>query len=75
MKEGIHMSKSFKGWVLWFLILFILDLFVPFVLLKETPTWLGSFLFWLLWIVVAIFSMFVIFLRWQENESECGTEN
>jgi len=63
------MGKSFWGWVSWFGLLLILDLMVPFVFLKDTPAFTGSFLFWVIWIMVAIISMFVIFLRWQDTES------
>jgi hypothetical protein len=35
-------------------------------LLKGVPKVSGSFLFWLIWMSVAILSMFVIFLRWRE---------
>jgi len=63
------MEKSLWGWICWFGFLLILDLVVPFTFLKNTAVFAGSFLFWLIWIVVAIISMFVIFLKWQDNES------
>lgn len=60
------MGKGFWGWIAWFLFLFLLDFVVPFVWLKNVPKITGSFLFWILWIIVAMGSMFFIFLRWQE---------
>jgi hypothetical protein len=62
------MGRSFWGWVSWFVFLFALDFIVPFKILKDSPTLMASFLFWVLWVIVAIVSMFIIFLRWQENE-------
>jgi len=63
------MRKSFWCWAGWFLFLLILDFALPFVFLKNIPTVMGSFLFWLLWIAVAIISMFIMFLKWIDNES------
>jgi hypothetical protein len=61
------MGKVFYGWVCWFVFLFILDFTIPFYLLKNVPTVMGSFLFWVIWMLVAIASMFIIFLRWRED--------
>ena len=63
------MRKIFWCWVGWFLFLFVIDFTLPYVLLRKIPTVQGSFLFWLVWIAVAIISMFVMFLQWQDNES------
>jgi drug/metabolite transporter (DMT)-like permease len=62
------MGKTFWFWVVWFLFLFCLDFFIPFFMLKDIPKLTGSFLFWVIWVFVAIISMFVIFLRWQEKD-------
>lgn len=62
-------GKSFWCWAGWFLFLFVLDFTIPFVFLKKVPTVAGSFLFWLVWITVAIISMFIMFRRWQDRES------
>jgi hypothetical protein len=62
------MGKGLWGWLAWFVFLFLVDFFVPFRLLAEVPSVAGSFLFWILWVVAAIASMFVIFLRWREPE-------
>ena len=61
------MYGSFGGWVTWFVFLLILDFIFPFAILKNYPTLTASFLFWVLWVIVAIVSMFIIFLRWQES--------
>ncbi len=62
------MAKGIWAWIAWFLFLFLLDFVVPFVWLKNVPKIWGSFLFWVLWITVAIGSMFFIFLRWREPD-------
>jgi hypothetical protein len=62
------MSKAFWRWVSWFAFLFLLDFNIPFKILKDIPTLTASFLFWVLWVIVAMVSMFIIFLRWQEGE-------
>jgi uncharacterized membrane protein YhaH (DUF805 family) len=62
------MEKGFWGWVAWFVFLFLVDFIVPFIYLKRVPKVTGSFLFWVIWILVAIASMFVIFLRWREPD-------
>jgi len=64
---GKTMGKAFWGWMCWFVLLFILDFTIPFLWLKDVPKITGSFLFWIIWIIVAITSMFVIFLRWREE--------
>ena len=64
------MNKSFGVWVGWFIFLLIVDFLVPFQMLKNVPRVSGSFLFWIIWVVVAIISMFFIFLRWREDDSQ-----
>lgn len=61
------MSASFWWWVGWFLFLLLLDFVIPFHYLREIPRLSGSFLFWMIWILVAIASMFVMFLGWRDN--------
>jgi uncharacterized membrane protein YhaH (DUF805 family) len=61
------MIASFWRWIGWFLCLFLLDFLIPFRYLREIPRLSGSFLFWIIWILVAIASMFVMFLRWRDN--------
>lgn len=60
------MGKRFWGWVAWFFFLLLLDFIIPFFWLKDIPKITGSFLFWTLWVSVAIGSMFLIILRWRE---------
>ena len=61
------MGKAFGGWVLWFIVLFIVDFTIPFHQLKGIQKVQGSFLFWIIWMAIAIVSMFAIFLRWREG--------
>ena len=61
------MIASCWWWIGWFLFLFLLDFLTPFYYLKEIPRLSGSFLFWIIWILVAIVSMFVMFLQWRDN--------
>ena len=67
------MGKVFWGWVCWFIFLFIVDFtipfqdFIPFHALKGIGKVSGSFLFWIIWMAIAIVSMFAIFLRWREK--------
>jgi uncharacterized membrane protein YhaH (DUF805 family) len=62
------MSPSFWWWIGWFLFLFLLDFLIPFQYLMKIPELSGSFLFWIIWILVAIASIFVMVLRWRDNE-------
>lgn len=64
------MGKGFWGWIAWFLFLFVLDFFVPFIWLKNVPKITGSFLFWIIWITIAIVSMFLMILRWREPQQQ-----
>ncbi len=64
------MKRSFWIWVLWFSFLFTLDFIVPFSVLSDIPRLSGSFLFWIVWIIVAITSMFIIVIRWREDDTQ-----
>ena len=64
------MGKAFWGWVCWFIVLFIVDFTMPFHVLKGVGKVSGSFLYWIIWMAVAIVSMFAIFLRWKENDKK-----
>ncbi len=61
------MKTVFKAWACWFLFLIAINFYVPYRLLHNVPRMSGSFLFWIVWILVAIVSMFVIFLRWRDE--------
>ena len=63
------MKKSFWLWVGWFAILLLVNFILPFTLLARVASVKGSFLFWLIWIGVAIFSMFMMFMTWQDDKS------
>jgi hypothetical protein len=58
-------KKAPRRWLMWFLFLFVLDLLVPFAWLSQVQKITGAFLFWTLWTIVAIVSMFLIFLKWR----------
>ncbi len=59
------MTKSKMVWG-WLAVLVALDLVVPWVVLGNEGRFLGAFLFWVVWTVVAIASMFLLLLRWRE---------
>ncbi len=63
------MGKRFWAWAGWFLFLFVVDFSVPFLFFRGIPTLAGSFLFWVVWTLVAMASMFAIFLPWREPEN------
>ena len=56
-------TKSALVW-LWLGLLIAVDLVVPWLIIGQEATFLGPFLFWVVWTVVAVASMFVIFRRW-----------
>ena len=62
------MQKSLALWIAWFVFLLLLNFYIPFVVLVDIPNLSGSFLFWVVWVVVAIISMFIIFLKWDTDE-------
>ena len=65
VRYGATRKKSIV-WLIWFLFLFFVDFFVPFTWLSQVQKVTGAFLFWVVWTLVAIASMFVIFLGWRE---------
>jgi len=58
-------KRASRGWLMWFIFLFFLDLVVPFTWLSHVQKVTGAFLFWILWTIVALASMFAIFLKWR----------
>ena len=64
------MSNALRFWIIWFVLLLVLDVLVPFYLLVDIPHVKGSFLFWTCWTLLAIGSMFAVFLRWQDDPGE-----
>jgi hypothetical protein len=53
------------AWV-WFAFLLALDIAIPWFVLTNVEKMSGAFLFWTIWVVAAIITAFVIFLRWRE---------
>jgi len=61
------MTKSAWAWT-WFAFLLALDIAIPWFVLTRVEKVSGAFLFWTVWVVVAIISAFVIFRKWREPE-------
>ena len=61
------MTKSAWAWI-WFALLLALDIAIPWFVLTRVEKVSGAFLFWTVWVVVAIISAFVIFRKWREAE-------
>ena len=61
------MTKSAWAWV-WFAFLLALDIVIPWYALTNVQKISGAFFFWIVWVVVAIISVFFIFLRWRGVE-------
>jgi hypothetical protein len=62
------MKRAFWAWLSWFVFLFVADFVIPFHILREVKGVTGSFLFWIVWILVAILSMFVIISTWKDPD-------
>lgn len=62
------MKRAFWVWLSWFVLLFVADFFIPFRFLGDVKMVTGSFLFWIIWIVVALISMFIIVSKWRDSE-------
>lgn len=61
------MSKFVWAWT-WFGVLLVLDIVIPWFVLTRVEKVNGAFLFWTVWVVAAIISAFIIFLKWREME-------
>jgi len=61
------MTKSAWAWV-WFAFLLALDIAIPWFVLTRVEKVSGAFLFWTIWVVLAIISAFVILRRWRGVE-------
>lgn len=59
------MSRLTLAW-LWLVFLVVLDILVPWFLLKGAARVGGAFFFWVIWALTAIVSAFFIFFRWRE---------
>jgi hypothetical protein len=58
-------SKFAWAWT-WFAFLLALNIAIPWFVLTHVERLSGAFLFWTIWVAVAIISAFVIFLKWRE---------
>ena len=61
------MTKFAWAWT-WFAFLLALDIAIPWFILTHVEKMSGAFLFWTVWVAVAITSAFVLFLKWREVE-------
>jgi hypothetical protein len=59
------MTKFTWAWI-WFAFLLALDIAIPWFVLTNVEKMSGAFLFWTVWVVAAIITAFVIFLKWRE---------
>jgi len=59
------MTKFTWAWT-WFAFLLALDIAIPRFVLTHVEKMSGAFLFWTVWVVAAIITAFVIFLKWRE---------
>ena len=62
------MRRAFWAWLSWFAFLFVAAFVVPFHFLSHVKRVTGGFLFWIVWILVAILSMFVIVGKWKDPD-------
>ena len=62
------MTKFTWAWI-WFAFLLALDIAIPWFVLTNVEKMSGAFLFWTIWVVAAIITAFVIFLKWREVKS------
>jgi hypothetical protein len=63
--EVSEMTKTAWAWV-WFGLLLALDIAIPWYVLTNVEKMSGAFLFWTIWVLAAIISAFIIFLKWRE---------
>jgi hypothetical protein len=65
--EVFRVTKSAWAWV-WFAFLLALDIAIPWFVLTSVESLSGAFLFWTVWVAVAIISAFIILLKWRGVE-------
>jgi hypothetical protein len=58
-------AKSKLAWG-WLGLLLVVDIAVPWYVLSGHARFSGAFLFWVVWTLVAIVSMFLLFRGWAE---------
>ena len=54
------------GWILWFVFLLLLDYTLPYTVLSGVSKVYGAFLFWNLFALTAIASIYVLFWKWRD---------
>ncbi len=54
------------GWITWFGFLLLLDYTIPYKLLSGVSKFHGAFLFWNLFAIAAIVSIFVLLWKWRD---------
>jgi hypothetical protein len=54
------------GWVLWFGFLLLLDYTLPYTVLSGVSKVYGAFLFWNLFALTAVASIFVLLWQWRD---------
>ncbi len=54
------------GWIIWFGFLLLLDYTIPYTVLSGVSKFHGSFLFWNLFAIAAIVSIFVLLWKWRD---------
>jgi hypothetical protein len=63
--EVSEMTKTAWAWI-WFGFLLALDVAIPWYVLTSVEKMSAAFLFWTVWVLAAIASAFIIFLKWRE---------
>ena len=53
-------------WILWFGFLLLLDYTVPYTVLSGVSKFYGAFLFWNLFAIAAVASMFILLWKWKD---------
>ena len=59
------MTKFTWAWI-WLGFLVALDVVIPWYVLNHVEKMSGAFLFWTIWAVVVVASVFIILRRWRE---------
>ena len=64
--ENYPISRKGRNWALFFLVLIILAVIVPYTLLTEIHVFSGAFLFWSLFAIVSIVCVALISSQWRD---------
>lgn len=60
------MENKRKLWVTWFIILILSAYIVPYIFMRESGKITGPFLFWIIFSLLAILSIFIITAKWRD---------